>query len=352
MRSYANVALGIVVVSAIVIVISCMFFNYQVSPVSNDETDIVFDVPTGSTFSTIGDKLEEIGVIRSSSFYRFYIKIFTPDKLEAGKYTLNKAMSMREIIKTLESGSNYNPDAVMLTIPEGRNMEQVASIVSNNTNVSANEFLEYVNDATFLDEVIANYWFVTEDVKQSDIRYALEGYLFPSTYELQNEDVDARYIILKMLDQMALELEPFKNDIENSEYSAHELLTMASIVEYEAILDEDRALVASVFYNRLDIGQKLQSCATLGYALGEFKLTYTNADMQVDSPYNTYYYAGLPVGPGCMPSRESIEAAIYPEDSDYYYFMANVCDPTSQKTYFSKTYAEHQEKVDKYLTCF
>ena len=329
-----------------------MFFNYQVSPISKDDTEIIFEVPQGSTFSTIGSKLEEAGLIRSSTFYKIYIKIFTPSTLEAGKYKLNKNMDLHEIIKALESGSKYNPDAVMLTIPEGKNMEQIATIVSENTNISKEDFLATVNDEDLIDELIQKYWFLTDDIKNKDIRYALEGYLFPSTYELQNKDVDSEYIILKMLDQMGKVLDSYKEQIEESEYSVHELLTMASLVEYEAILDEDRPLVASVFYNRLARGQKLQSCATLGYALGEFKLTYTYQDMQIDSPYNTYYYKGLPIGPGCMPSKESIDAAINPATSDYYYFMANVCDPENQKTYFSKTYEEHQAKINKYLTCF
>ena len=237
----------------------------------------------------------------------------------------------------------------MLTIPEGKNMKEIASIVSENTNISSTSFLEAVNDSSFLDEVIENYWFVTDDVKNPNIRYALEGYLFPSTYELQNKDVDAKYIILKMLDQMEKVLNPYKEKITSSKYSVHELLTMASIVEYEAILDEDRALVASVFYNRLDSNMKLQSCATLGYAINEWKLTYTNSDFAVDSLYNTYKYYGLPVGPGGMAGEESIKAVIYPDDNDYLYFLANVFDANSNKTYYSKTYSEHQQKCLIYL---
>ena len=352
MKNYSNVALALIIASAIIIVVSCLFFNYQVSPVSKDDTEIIFNVAEGSTFSSIGGQLKDYGLIRSTSFYRLYIKLFTPSTLEAGYYKLNKNMSLREIIKELETGSKYNPDAVMLTIPEGKNMEQIATIVANSTNISEQAFLETVNDTELVDELIEQYWFLTDDIKNKDIRYALEGYLFPSTYELKDKDVDSKYIILKMLDQMKVVLEPYKEQIEESNYSVHELLSMASLVEYEAILGEDRPLVASVFYNRLAKGDKLQSCATLGYALGEFKLTYTYQDQHIDSPYNTYYYKGLPIGPVCMPSQASIDAAINPAISEYYYFMANVCDSENQKTYFSKTYEEHQEKVNKYLTCF
>ena len=132
-------------------------------------------------------------------------------------------------------------------------------------------------------------------------------------------------------------------------HPVHEILTLASIVEHEAILEEDRPKIAKVFLNRLDMGMKLQSCATIGYAINEWKLTYTNSDLAVDSLYNTYKYYGLPVGPGGMPSEASIKAVIYPDDNDYLYFLANVFDSNSKQTYYSKTYAEHQQKCLQYL---
>ena len=154
-------------------------------------------------------------------------------------------------------------------------------------------------------------------------------------------------ITYKMLDKMDEVLSKYKNDIKD--YSIHEILTLASIVEHEAILDEDRPKIARVFLNRLDTGMKLQSCATLGYAINEWKLTYTNSDFAVDSLYNTYKYYGLPVGPGGMAGEESIKAVIYPDDNDYLYFLANVFDANSNKTYYSKTYSEHQQKCLIYL---
>ena len=127
-------------------------------------------------------------------------------------------------------------------------------------------------------------------------------------------------------------------------------LTLASIVTMEVQNGDDQKMVASVFYNRLDANMKFQSCATLGYAIGEWKLIYSESDKQVDSPYNTYMYAGFPPGPGNNAGEESIKAAIYPAESDYYYFMADVCGE-SPVTHFAKTYKEHVSNVNKYLTC-
>lgn len=327
-------------------------YFFEIGPVSKkkDTKDIVIE--KGSSYVTIASLLKENHLIKSELFYKLYVKMNQPKSLEAGTYKLSESMGVSGIIKVFEKGNTYNPDAVSLTVPEGRHIEQVAEYASNVTNHSKDELLASWDNKDFLNTVIEKYWFVTEEILNQKIRHPLEGYLFPSTYELQNKDVTPEYIAYKMLDQMGVILNKHKEEIEKSKYSIHELLTMASIVEYEAILDEDRPVVAGVFYNRLNIDMKLQSCATLGYAINNWKLTYSAYDLNVDSAYNTYFYAGLPVGPGGMPSEKSIEAAIYPSSHDYYYFMANVCDKNSQKTYFAKTYAEHNANVRKYLTCF
>lgn len=326
-------------------------YNLQIGPVSKNATKVPFEVPKSSTYLTIADDLKEKHLIKDPFYYKLYIRLNHPKELQAGKYLLDETMGVKGIIEVLESGSNYNPDVVTLQVPEGKTIEEVAEYASEVTNNTKEELLSVWDSEEFVKKAMEEYWFVTEDVLNPDIRHPLEGYLFPSTYELSNKDVDAEYIAGKMLSQMGNVLEKYKADIEQSEYSIHELLTMASIVEYEAILDEDRPMVSGVFYNRLKEGMKFQSCATLGYAIDEWKITYSQKDLETDSPYNTYYYEGFPVGPGGMPSKESIEAAIYPTSHDYFYFMANVCDVTSKKTYFSKTLEEHEEKVRKYLTC-
>jgi len=350
MKNFRNMAIFLVIICFVTIIGMYGIYKYKIGPTGKDKTDIEFIVEKGMTFSTIAESLEEKDLIHSETFYKFYLKINDVGKLEQGKYYLNKSMGVEGIIKELSKGSAYNPDVVKVTIPEGKHLEEVAEYVSDVTNNSKEDILNIWNSEDFIDEVINKYWFITDEVKDSRIRYALEGYLFPSTYELLNKDVDAKYVAYKMLDQMNNVLSEYKTDIENSGYSVHEILTMASIVEHEAILDEDRPVIAGVFYNRIDQGIKLGSCATVGYAIGEWKLTYSNSDLKTDSPYNTYYYAGLPIGPGNMPSKKSIEAAINPTDTDYLFFIADVCSQ-NPKTYFSKTNAEHEALIDKYLGC-
>ncbi len=326
------------------------FYFFMLSPVSKKSEEVLFEVKSGETYSSISDKLKENNLIRSTLFFKLYIKLNNIDYLEAGKYKLNKNMNIADIVKMFHEGSSYNPDAINVTIPEGKNISEIAEIISKKTLVDKNIYLTAWNSNTFIDNVIDKYWFITEDIKNKDIRYGLEGYFFPSTYELLNKDVSAEYIAYKFLDQMETVLNKYKEKIENSDYSVHEILTLASIVEYEAKFDEDRPIIAGVFYNRLDADWKLQSDVTVWYAIGEKKLSYTYDDLNTDSPYNTYYYAGLPVGPVNNPSEASLNGVLNPVESDYYYFIADICSEDN-KTYYAKSYSEHIKNVEKYLTC-
>lgn len=327
----------------------------MLSPISKNNNEIIVEVQSGQTYSSIADTLKEKDLIRSDFIFKLFIKLNNINHLEAGNYKLKQNMSTREIVSLLSEGESFNPDAIYLTIPEGKHMVEIATYISELTGKSKEVYLNVWNNSEFVDDVIEKYWFVTDTVKNSNVRYALEGYFFPSTYELLNKDVTPEYIAFKLLDQMALILDKYKEQITASNYNVHEILTLASIVEYEAILDKDRNIIAGVFFNRLNDGWKLQSCATIGYAIDEWKLTYTSADMAVNSPYNTYYYTGLPVGPGNSPSEKSIEAVLNPTESDYYYFMSDVCLDgygEDNKVYYSKTIDEHQSYINKYLTCF
>lgn len=310
-----------------------------------------FLVEEGESFSTIIDDLKENDLIRSELVFKIMLKIKNPTNLDAGVFYLNRGMNNFEIIDALSKRNLNNPNAITVTIPEGKHITDIASILADNTNNTKDDYLNVWNSSEYIDKVIGKYWFITEEIKKEGIRYPLEGYFFSSTYEFQNKDVTPEEVGYVLLDQMEKILNEYKNDINESKYNVHELLTMASIVEYEAILDEDRAIISGIFYKRIDEGMKLQSCATVGYAINEWKLSYNSSDLNVDSPYNTYYYGGLPIGPASSPSEESIKASIYPEESEYYYFLADVCSE-NPKTYFSKTLSEHEQKSRKYLTCY
>lgn len=346
MKKYCNIYKFVIIFLVVLIILTCGSYKIGTSSVSKDSFEVKITIPKESTYLSISNLLKENNLIRSESFYKIYIKIFKPDNLKAGIYTLNRNMNVKEIVDTLEG--NVKSEEITITIPEGKHIEEVAEIISSKINMSKEDILLYWQNEEVLNSLIDKYWFLTDVIKKEGIRYSLEGYFFPDTYSILKES-KIEDITYKMLDKMDEVLSKYKEEISNSKFKVHEILTLASIVEHEAILDSDRPMIAGVFINRLDKSMKLQSCATVGYAINEWKLSYNYKDLQTDSPYNTYFYEGLPIGPGNMPGELSIEAVLRPTKHDYYYFLANVNDKDSKKTYYSKTYSEHRQKCVKYL---
>jgi UPF0755 protein len=346
MKKYCNIYKFVIIFLVVLIILTCGSYKIGTSSVSKDSFEIKITIPKESTYLSISNLLKENNLIRSESFYKIYIKIFKPNNLKAGIYTLNRNMNVKEIVDTLEG--NVKSEEITITIPEGKHIEEVAEIISSKINMSKEDILLYWQNEEVLNSLIDKYWFLTDVIKKEGIRYSLEGYFFPDTYSILKES-KIEDITYKMLDKMDEVLSKYKEEISNSKFNVHEILTLASIVEHEAILDSDRPMIAGVFINRLDKSMKLQSCATVGYAINEWKLSYDYSDLQTDSPYNTYFYEGLPIGPGNMPGELSIEAVLRPTKHDYYYFLANVNDKDSKKTYYSKTYSEHRQKCVKYL---
>lgn len=346
MKKYCNIYKFVIIFLVVLIILTCGSYKIGTSSVSKDSFEVKITIPKESTYLSISNLLKENNLIRSESFYKIYIKIFKPNNLKAGIYTLNRNMNVKEIVDTLEG--NVKSEEITITIPEGKHIEEVAEIISSKINMSKEDILLYWQNEEVLNSLIDKYWFLTDVIKKEGIRYSLEGYFFPDTYSILKES-KIEDITYKMLDKMDEVLSKYKEEISNSKFNVHEILTLASIVEHEAILDSDRPMIAGVFINRLDKSMKLQSCATVGYAINEWKLSYDYSDLQTDSPYNTYFYEGLPIGPGNMPGELSIEAVLRPTKNDYYYFLANVNDKDSKKTYYSKTYSEHRQKCVKYL---
>jgi len=339
--------LRITVITVIVIMIAtALVFKAGMDPVSKNEDIVKFVVEQGDTYSNLASKLKENNLIKSELFYKVYIKIKNPKELQAGKYPLSPSMSLKDIITTLETHATYNPDAINITFPEGINMTRVAKIISESTNNTEESVFELLKDTDFLDEMIERYWFLSDDIKNPNIYYSLEGYLFPNTYELEDKDVSVRDIFIIMLNDTKRQLEPYKADIEANKMSLHELLTLASIVELEAWNETDRQIVAGVFYNRIKSGWALGSCVTTYYAskvqMGERDLK--QSELNAFNSYNTRSskMAGkLPVGPICNPGLESIKAVLYPGSHNYYYFVSD----KYKKLYFNETFAGHEKTI-------
>lgn len=336
-----------IIILILILLIPLIIYNYNLSSVSNKNEEVIFEVQEGSTYNSLVGNLKENKLIRSELFYKIYIKLNNPKNLQAGTYYLNKNMNVKEIINTLNKGSNTSSDNINLTFKEGINMRSIVKLIVNNTTITEEEIYNKLKDEKYLNKLIEKYWFINDDIKNKKIYYSLEGYLFPDTYEV-NSKGNVEDIFNKMLNNMEKKLEPYKEEILNSEYSVHEILTLASIIEMEAANSDDRSGVAGVFYNRLNSGWSLGSDVTTYYGIkvdvSERDLYQTEIDTYND--YNTRHskMAGkLPISPICIPSIESIKASINPTKHNYYYFVAD----KNKKTYFFKNYNEHVSKISE-----
>ena len=342
---------GILVIIILVIgIITIGAFGYYRSglkAVSKKDEEVIVTIDEGMTPYQIAERLAENKAIKSSAVFKFYIKRNKISGFKFGTYKLNKNMDVEEIIAELQKGSNYYPDNVNITFLEGKHMRWLAKLIASKTSITEEEVFNKQKDEAYLDTLIEKYWFLTDEIKNDNIYYPLEGYLFPDTYNFK-ANVTIEEIFKTMLDEMENKLEPYKAKLQTSSNSIHQYLTMASIVEQEANDEESRKGVAQVFYNRLRATMSLGSDVTTYYGLkvdmSERNLT-TKEIMQANS-YNTRSTAmigKLPVGPIGTISISSLEAALYGGTSKegYFYFVAD----KNGKIYFTKNETEHNAKI-------
>lgn len=313
----------------------------------SDKTDSVsIEVKDGNNYFTIASLLKDNNLIKSEFFYKIFLKIHRPTGLITGTYELNQSMSVSEIVETLSNKNNLKNTSIKLTFKEGIRITNMADIIEEKAGIPAEDFIKTVNDDEYIDTLINKYWFITNDVKNDDLYYKLEGYLFPDTYILDKDELDSKTIIQKILDNTDDKLSSLKQSIEGSDYSIHQLLTLASIIELEAVTDDDRANVAGVFYNRLNNSWSLGSDVTTYYAAKKSMTeSLTKSELNDCNGYNTRCTSmkGLPIGPIDNPSLSSINAAINPSSNNYYYFVAD----SEKKVYFTKNATEHANIIAK-----
>lgn len=340
--------IGLVVIILVVIIGAVGFYKYNLGSVSKDETIKNIEIKAGSTFLSIADTLKENNLIKSELVYKIYIKLNKPTGLVAGTYKLSEDMDLKNIIDILSEGTNDSGSSIKITFVEGKNMRYIIKTITDNTNNKEADVTSALNDKTYLNELIKKYWFITDEVKNSKLYYSLEGYLFPDTYEFKNKDVTVKEIFNSMIENMGKKLEPYKKTIEEKNYKVHNLLTLASIVEQEAGAKSDRKGVAGVFYNRLNNNYSLGSDVTTYYAskIELWSRDLTSAEINNCNDYNTRatcMVGELPIGPIGSVSASSFEATMNPTSHNYFYFVAD----KNGKTYFNKTYAEHNSTISK-----
>lgn len=314
-------------------------------PENTKLTDIT--IPIGSSTTTIGKILEENGIIKDANIFKYYVKFNNISGFQAGNYQFSPAMTLEEITASLQTGKIILEPIFHITIPEGYTLEQIAERIAKHTEHTEEEILKTMDDPNFIKELQRKYPdLLTDEIFDERLRHPLEGYLFPATYPFYEENPSIEYIIETMLKQTRTVIQPYKAMLDEMDMKVHELLTFSSLVEKEAPKEEDRRLIASVFYNRLEIDMPLQTDPTVAYAIGQHLERTLDEHLAVDSPFNTYKYKGLPPGPIANSGKTSIIAVLDPAESDYLYFLAEYGTDT---VHYSKTLAEHEEKAKKYI---
>lgn len=304
-------------------------------PFIDNADKIEVKVNSGDSLNSIIDNLSSEKKMGNSFLIKWYIKNKKlSSNIKPGTYSFSKDSSLESFVKGLEDGKDEN--AIKITIPEGYDIKQVAELLEKSGLVKKEDFLN----------ACKNYKLPSYIKVNGKKRYALEGYLFPDTYVFSKNSSsnDAIKLMLDRFEEVVLEIKK-KNNIDLNDNNMENFITMASIVEKEALLDSDRPKVASVFYNRIKKNMKLQSDATVLYALDVHKdVVYTN-DLKINSPYNTYSVQGLPIGPICSPGRSSIDAALNPEKSNNLYFIIIKDGPH----FFSDNYNEFLKVKKQYI---
>ncbi|MCR5067517.1 MAG: endolytic transglycosylase MltG [Erysipelotrichaceae bacterium] len=318
----------------------------QLEPVSEQSEEIAFTIEENSTMNAIINKLYDEGLIRNKDMAKIYVKLNRKNSYYAGNFILNRNMSFPQIMDTISDMSKASRDQVSVTITPGSWAKHAAAAIAEKTNLTAEEILAKWDDPAYVDTLIKKYEVLSEDIFNSERCY-LEGYIFPETYKFY-ENTTVEQVTEKILDQTEKIYEKYKDKIGSSEFSTHEVFTLASVILFEANTEEDMLNVSGVFYNRFAKGMKMQSSVTVCYALYQYD-NWSDCEknsLVVDSKYNTYLYPGLPIGPVCNPTEAAIKAAVEPAQNDYYYFVA---DLTSGRCVFAKTYEEHLKNIKKYL---
>ncbi|MGV3488275.1 MAG: endolytic transglycosylase MltG [Tuberibacillus sp.] len=323
------------------------FINHSLKPVdAANHKKVLVTIPPGTSNEGIGEILEKKGVVRSAKIFHYYCKYKNENGFMAGVYQLSPSMTIDEIINTIESGKTYTKMEFKLTIPEGYWVMDIAKRIAEKTGIKENDILAKMADRNYIKtHYMKDYPFLNEAILDKNIKYPLEGYLFPATYQLPKKNPDLDTIIKTMLDKTSAVLTKYQDNIKNSQLgSVHKVLTMASLVEGEADTETDRRKIAGVFYNRLNQKMPLQTDPTISYAEQRHIVSYTQNDLNVVSPYNTYKVKGLPVGPINNPSEMSILAVLDPIQSKYLYFYAR---PNGEVMY-AQSLDEHNANVRKY----
>jgi UPF0755 protein len=333
-------AIVIILIAALAGIAGYVRGSLQPVPAASQPVRVL--VPPGTSSELVAQTLEEQGLIRSARMFVYYLKFKEQGaKFQAGEYEMPPGMTLDAIIDMLNKGLIVKELGVKLTVPEGFTAAQIADKVSQQFGTDPALFMQAAEQYNGYTAQV--YTYIPQDPQ---LRHRLEGYLFPETYEWK-KDIKPE----DMIDKMMLELDhklPALPDNWQQTLAArgqtfHQMMTIASLIEREVVLDEERPLVSGVIQNRLQKGMPLQIDATIQYMFDKPKERLFEKDLQLESPYNTYLHSGLPPGPIASPSLASIRAAIFPAESKYLFYVTK--KDGSKGHLFAETFEQHQQNI-------
>ena len=336
----------ICIIILVTIAISIIWYKSEINAPEGIDSEITIDIENGTSTSDILSLLKEKNIIKNEKAAKIYVNINKINSLKAGKYKFSGNESLKEVLDKISSG-DVVIQTINITFLEGKNIREIAEVIVQNTNNSIDDVFSALEDEDYINSLIEKYWFITDEIKNKDIYYPLEGYLYPDTYNFQDENVDVKTIFETMLNQTDKILTKYKERLEDKNISVHQILTVGSIIELEGNNSENREKIARVIYNRLNKNMSIGSDVTTYYAI---KVNMSSRDLYLSeiNTYNPYNTRGpdmagkLPIGPISNVSEQSIKAALYPAKGNYLYFVAD----KNGKIYFSNTNEEHENTIN------
>lgn len=313
-------------------IIGFLIWNIFLAKNPSSQKEVVFNIEKGQGSREIALNLEKEGLINWASVFRLYVATKgVSGKLQAGSYFLSPSMNIPQLVEKFVNGEVIK---IKLVVPEGYNLKDIEKalfLLNKNSDISSLKAGDFKSEFNFLEDISG--------------QASLEGFLFPDTYDFSYQ-VSDKEIIQKILDNFDKKLTPaLREEIGKQKKTLFQIITMASMIEKEVKTKEEKEIVSGILWKRLKNKIPLQVDATINYITEKQADRVLIEETKIDSPYNTYKYLGLPIGPICNPGLESIEAAVYPKNSVYWYYLST----PEGKTIFSRTLEEHNIAKFKYL---
>lgn len=308
--------------------------SFSTSTMSNSPDAVIFEVRSGQPLRQIANRLSELGLLSNENLFILYAKLFREDtKIKTGEYELLRNMNPKQILGILKSGKSIERP---FTVTEGMNIFEIADVYEKSGYGKSIDFLRAAQDSQFASKLVG-----------ANIE-TMEGYLFPETYNLTKYNMEAKSLIQLMYKRFRKVFDDLKAQGKLAVLTDHELVTLASIVEKETGAPEERPRIAGVFYNRLAKKMKLQTDPTIIYGMaletGSMPANITKNDIRKPTRYNTYVINGMPPGPIASPGKAALEAAFYPENHAYLFFVSK----NDGTHIFSESYGDHDSAVKKF----